>query len=601
MELMQPIATAKITPNSDWMYEVKYDGFRVLIIWTTKQIKIISRNHTDLTKNFPEIIIFCKQIQPKIVTHLPLRLDGELVVLNNKFQANFAAVQQRGRLKSSEKITLLAKNRPATFIAFDLVQNHGNKLEGFSYLERRRQLFAFFKLFEQRMTNRLQLIDTYESYDEVAQIIFEYKGEGVIAKRKASTYTGGKKQADWLKEKNWRMIHVFLPAYDPRNGYFQTAVFDEEEQMLLGKCKHGLTDEEADSLTQLFMTNGDKQGQMITLPPAICAAVHTLDIHAKELREPEFAQLLPETSPSECTKERLQLDLAMFPIKVDISNQNKIFWPQSRLTKGDLLIYMRDIYPYFIPYVKNRALTVIRCPDGVEEESFFQKNIPSYAPDFIEVIENNADTLQLCNNLESLIWYANHGAIEYHIPYQTVDSFFPIEIVFDLDPPNRESFSLAVQAAKLMKQILDELELISFIKTSGKKGLQIHVPVPPEQINYEETAIFTEAIAKTIEHVEPTLFTTERMKKNRGERLYIDYVQHGKNKTIITPYSPRKTAEGTVATPLDWSEVTENLHPEQFTIETVVRRVQTIGCPWLFHYEEAREQKLTKFFQLIQS
>src|SRR5699024_8126224 len=129
---------------------------------------------------------------------------------------------------------------------------------------------------------------------------------------------------------------------------------------------------------------------------------------------------------------------------VETSNEDKVFWPELQLTKGDLLAYMREVYPYMIPYIENRALTVIRCPDGIDEEFFFQKNLPSYAPDYVLLIEEEDRRIQLCNNIESLIWYANHSAIEYHIPFQSVSSHYPNEIVFDLDPPDLDHFQLAV-------------------------------------------------------------------------------------------------------------------------------------------------------------
>src|SRR5690625_782477 len=206
----------------------------------------------------------------------------------------------------------------------------------------------------------------------------------------------------------------------------------------------------------------------------------------------------------------------------------------------------------------------------------------------------------ICNSLETLIWFGNHSVIEFHIPLQPVQSPYPNEIVFDLDPPSTSAFSLAMEAAVMIKEILDKIGVIPFIKTSGSKGLQIHIPIIENKMSYEDTAVFTEAIAMTVEQSLPNKFTTERMKKNRNERLYLDYVQHGKNKTIIAPYSPRKTEEATVATPLYWEEVTENLDPKQFTIQNVVKRVQKLGCPWIFHYEAARDQDLTKTLDLIQ-
>ena len=600
MDLMQPIAANEIEHGSDWLYEVKYDGFRAILVWAPGKITITSRNDKNLTSNFPEIVAFCKKAESLVADVLPVQLDGELAVLNNRYQANFSAIQKRGRLKAEKKIQEASASRPATFLAFDLLQVSDTNLRNLEFVERKRRLSAFFKKLDAALAAPLQRMETYEKAEKARRIVFEHKGEGIVAKRKASKYRSGKSHRDWLKVKNWRDIHLFLTAYDSTNGYFQTEVFDGDFHVPVGKCKHGLDEESARSLKKLFTANGEKEGRLYRLPPAICASVHTLDLHEKELREPEFSALMPEESPEACTIERLKLDLAMIPEQVDISNEAKIFWSQKQLAKSDLLVFMREIYPYMIPYVKNRALTVIRCPDGVEEESFFQKNLPDYAPDYIEFIKEGDKRIQLCNDVESLIWHANHGAIEYHVPFQAVDSPFPKEIVFDLDPPSRNEFSLAIKAALMIKSLLDELELVSFVKTSGNTGLQIHIPIPHEQLSYDETAVFTEAIAKIVENAEPAYFTTERFKKNRGGRLYIDYVQHGKNKTIIAPYSPRKTEEATVATPLYWEEVTENLKAEKFTIQNVVQRVQKIGCPWYFRYEAARPQKLAKVYELIQ-
>ena len=175
----------------------------------------------------------------------------------------------------------------------------------------------------------------------------------------------------------------------------------------------------------------------------------------------------------------------------------------------------------------------------------------------------------------------------------------PCEIVFDLDPPSIQYFDLAIKGALLIKKILDDLQLHAFIKTSGNTGLQIHIPIPPGSMSYTETGRFTEALATTIVQAEPTLFTIERMKKNRKKRLYIDYPQHGRNKTIIAPYSPRKTPQATVATPLFWEEVHEDLSPQQFTIQNVVKRVQTKGCPFDDYFRVQQGQNLHPLMELL--
>lgn len=594
---MKPISVPELRNNNDWIYEIKYDGFRVHLLWSENSIQIMSRNKEDMTKNFPEIIVACKQYTKKIKTLLPIQLDGELVVLNNSHQANFSLIQKRGRLKIIKKINDAAHTRPTTFIAFDILQWQGRDITDKRLTNRKKKLN---ELFESVGEGRLKKITSYEHLETATKIMFTYKAEGIVAKQKNSKYTAGKAHCHWYKLKNWRTIHAFLTKYDPDNDYFEAAVYTGDQIKTIGKCKHGLDDEAYTSLKTIFIDKGMNQNGIYHLPPAICASIHTLDFIEGEMREPEFQNLLPEESARDCTKERLLHDLSMLP-EMDFSNVDKIFWPKVRYTKDKLLQYIREIYPYMFPYLYNRTLTVIRCPDGVKNTCFFQKNLPTYAPSYIDYIEEGESRGIVCNTLESLIWFANHGAIEFHIPFQPIGSTFPNEIVFDLDPPHRNAFSVAVEVANLIKEILDHIGVIPFIKTSGSKGLQIHIPITENKMSYEDTAIMTETIAKTVEQTMPTKCTTERMKKNRNGRLYIDYIQHGKNKTIIAPYSPRKTETATVATPLYWEEMKEGLHPEQFTIEMVKERVQNIGCPWLEQYENVRKTnliQLEKYFLL---
>src|SRR5699024_11145537 len=140
---------------------------------------------------------------------------------------------------------------------------------------------------------------------------------------------------------------------------------------------------------------------------------------------------------------------------------------------------------------------------------------------------------------------------------------------------------------------------VYFIKSSGNKGLQVQIPIPENSLSYDETALFTQAVAWTVERMRPKKFTTERFKKKRGGRLYIDYVQHGKDKTLIAPYSPRKTTDATVAMPLFWEEITNELRPEPFTLDSVINLVQERGCPFMNYFEIGKEQQLDKLKKLI--
>ncbi|SFE08095.1 bifunctional non-homologous end joining protein LigD [Lentibacillus persicus] len=602
MHVMKPIPSEAFPEGNDWVYEVKYDGFRCVLYWGSdpSSIRLVSRNGNDLSNNFPEIIEMCLKHEDDVREYLPLTLDGELVVLNNGYQGNFSLIQKRGRLKKQALIKTEAARRPASFMAFDLFKAGDTEIIDQTFDQRKRKLAEVFNG-ERRMGARLHHVDFSENLEMVWRNIFKYKGEGIVAKRQGSRYQQGKKHRDWFKIKNWRMIKGFLTLYEPQNDYFTVCVYRDGTAVEIGKCKHGLNEEAYAALKKLFVENGTEENGGYRLPPAVCAEIQTLDFVGSELREPSFKRLLPHTSADDCTWQTLRLDMAMLPESINISNTAKCFWPSPGLTKGDLLVYMREISPYMLPFLANRLLTVIRSPDGVHGESFFQKHLPDYAPDFIASVEQDGETHFVCQDLDSLIWFANHGALEYHIPFQTVQSEKPLEIVFDLDPPDRDHFSLAVKAACILKTILDDLRLTSFIKTSGGKGLQVHIPIPPASMTYEETGIFTQAIAWTIEKSQPDLFTTERFKDKRGGRLYIDYLQHGAGKTIVAPYSPRKQEDAAVATPLFWNEVNEELSPDMFRIDNVIERVQTVGCPFQGYFTAGENQVLDDVLAMIQS
>lgn len=288
------------------------------------------------------------------------------------------------------------------------------------------------------------------------------------------------------------------------------------------------------------------------------------------------------------TAEKLQVQVQNDTIT--ITNPNKVLWPSKELSKLRYLEYLTLIAPYMLPHIENRVLTVIRFPDGITGEKFYQKHCPAYAPDFVHTYQIEDINYLLCNDLATLLWLGNQAAIEVHAPFTTIGSSMPQEIVFDLDPPSQQEFHLAIKAALMMKEIFDTLGLLSFVKTSGNKGLQVYIPLPADTYSFEQTRVFTKFIATYLTAKEPDLFTTERMKKNRGNRLYLDYVQHADGKTIIAPYSARGTEVASVATPLFWREVTDTLHPSQFTIENAYERIQLQGCPFT-QIPESREKQ----------
>ncbi|WP_180994217.1 non-homologous end-joining DNA ligase [Bacillus sp. Marseille-P3661] len=283
---------------------------------------------------------------------------------------------------------------------------------------------------------------------------------------------------------------------------------------------------------------------------------------------------------------------------VQLTHVTKVLWKTKNIRKIDYLNYLMNVSSYMLPFLKNRKLTTIRFPNGIHDEKFYQKNCPEYAPTFIKTKMEDGIKYIICQDKATLLWLGNQSAIEFHIPFSTVGTTKPTEIVFDLDPPSRKDFHLAIEAALLLKESFDKLNLISFVKTSGNKGLQVYIPLPDDTFNYEQTRGFTEFMAQYLIAKEPQWFTTERLKVNRGKKLYVDYIQHAEGKTIIAPYSLRGNEEALVATPLEWKEVTRELHPEQFPIETTKSRLER-GCPFSDFFKAKEQQPFAKVIELL--
>ncbi|MGO4373064.1 hypothetical protein AB4Z21_20335 [Paenibacillus sp. MCAF20] len=194
----------------------------------------------------------------------------------------------------------------------------------------------------------------------------------------------------------------------------------------------------------------------------------------------------------------------------------------------------------------------------------------------------------------------NQAAIEFHIPFHTIGTEHPIDIVFDLDPPSKDKLSLAVKAALEMKAVFDGFGIVSYPKLTGGKGMQIHIPLGPRSgLTYEDTRVFTQFVAQYVTEKHATDFTTERLKKNRGNRLYVDYVQHAPGKTMVCPFSPRGSIQATVAAPLYWDEVNGRLNAEAFTLRTVLYRLADKACPMLDFWKQDNSSVLTQLIRRL--
>ncbi|MFY3792111.1 DNA ligase D [Ureibacillus sp. MALMAid1270] len=597
MKPMLLTATEEVPVSEDWLYEVKYDGYRCLLHWDHNGIRLISRNGNELTHLFPEITSFSERFSNFILPVLPIVLDGEICYLTNDYKSEFSIVQTRGKMRNEDVIQKNAQIFPCHFIAFDLIHYKGLDITQYLLIERKSLLKSLFETIgapnnvQNDKQELIQAIDVMKDEQEVLEKVRKYNGEGIIAKRSNSVWNSGVRSREWLKIKNWRFVKVVLTKYDKENGYFHGSVYKDNSWIEVVIVKHGLQEKEVTTLVSFFQENGKQiTSEVWELQPSICVEVACIDFDGKKLREPRFHQFRFDVTPEEANWRAMLRALNPIPEIVQITHPDKPVWPALNLVKDDYLHYLQQIATYQLPFLKDRLLTSIRFPHGVPGESFYQKNAPDYTPDFVLTKRDEDIDYIVCNNIETLLWLGNQLAIEFHIPFQTIDTEYPTEIVFDLDPPSVNEFSLAIDAALKMKEIFDQFQLQSFVKTSGGKGLQIYIPLPKNTFSYEDTRIFTEFVCMYLCMEEPNKFTTERLKKNRHGKLYLDYIQHAEGKTIVAPYSARGNDLGCIATPLFWEEVNGNLRPDLFTIPTVLERIKKVGDPFL-HFREVGEQQ----------
>lgn len=594
--------------HGDWVYEVKYDGFRAIIEWTESNVHIWSRNGKDLLPQFPELQQFLRENTKAASKFLPLILDGEIIIMENNYKGNFQEIQKRGRLKNKIKINEAAEKRPCTFILFDILRSNKERYKQLPFMKRKQKLASICEKLNWPLkpsmsdTCLLQAIQSYHNYSELEQYVLLHNSEGIVAKTKNSTWEEGKRTHTWMKLKNWRTVSCFLTAYDESNGYFYVGVFDGDEIFTLGNFVNGLDSEVKHALKRTIIQNAyQKAANIYYIHPSICLELHYLEWNGEQLREPYFKGLQLEVKPTECTYEHFLISDAKFPPSVSITHPDKVLWKVLGNTKLDFLRYLRNCSSYILPFLQNRFLTVIRAPHGEFGESFYQKSKPESAPEFVQSAIHDDNEMIICNDLETLIWLGNQLAIEFHIPFQTIDSPFVSEIVLDLDPPSRDEFHLAKHAAKIVKKVLDSFHLTGFVKLSGNKGMQVYIPLPDNTFTWKETRVFTEFIANFLVTYDPDSFTIERLKKNRGGKLYVDFIQHAEGKTIIAPYSVRNHSKGLVAAPIFWDEINEELSPTSFTIQSVQKRLQTLGDPFSHFFVTKKEQPFQQVLDMINS
>ena len=589
------LATQEVTVphGDDWRYEVKFDGYRAIAYVHGGDSRLVSRNGNDLTERFSQV---AKEVvkatrSPKAV------LDGEI-----------SRVDLAGRTSFSE---LQRGSGALVYFVFDLLELDGEPLLELPLHERKSRLR---KLLDRR-NRSVVFSDDFEDGDALYEAARENGLEGIIAKRASSTYKQGKRTRDWLKIKTENNEEFVVAGYTRgsgrRAGTFGALVlgaYEGGELRYVGNVGTGFDDDEIRKLLRLLKPLHRetspfpsppkmprvRKGDVLWVEPKLVAQVRFGEwTHEGHLRHPAYLGLREDKDAAEVQTEPppsnslLQGTVRRGKRELKLVNLDKPFWPDEGITKGDLLRYYQEVAPVLLPHVEGRPFTMRRYPDGAYGKAFFQKDAPSHMPEWIPRFRAQVSArdksrtrkwieFPVIDDELALLWVVNMGCIDMNTWYSRVDRpDRPDFVLFDLDPTPEVPWAQTVEVAVILKQLLDQLELESFAKTSGGKGFHVLVPLD-RRSTYEDTRSFAEIVAGAIARAHPKLATTE-WSKSRRRGVLIDANQNGEGKTIASAYSVRPKPGAPVSTPLRWDEVNERLNPSSYTMDVVLERVRTQG------------------------
>jgi bifunctional non-homologous end joining protein LigD len=580
----------EVPKGSDWLFEVKWDGYRALAYVRGGEATLVSRNGNDLTQRFQSV---AKAIAQTLKTP-DCVLDGEVCALDEQGRPSFSAMQQ-GK-----------PGTPIVYEVFDVLELEGKPLVDLPLVERRERLRS---LLDTR-NKTVRLSETFEDGAALLRAAQEQGLEGIVAKRADSPYRQGKRTREWLKIKTHGRQEFVIAGYTKgqgrRSGRFGSlvlGVWRGDELSYVGNVGTGFTDKVIDELLAKLRPLEQKECPFPVVPkmpkvrrsdvvwvrPELVCEVEFVEwTHDGRLRAPSFQGLREDKSAREVQREEpLAQEIRSGKRVLKLSNLDKVFWPGEGITKGDLLQYYRAVAPVVLPHIRDRPFTMKRYPNGITGDFFFQKDAPKHMPDWIPTREFEVSTREtprqrrkiqvpLVNDELALLWMVNMACIDLNTWYSRVDRpERPDFVLFDLDPAEGTGFPEVVQVALLVKEVLDALGLVGFPKTSGSDGIHVLVPVE-RRYTYEDTREFAEIVAGTLARTHRGLVTTEWTKaKRRG--VLIDSNQNGEGKTIASVYSVRPRPGAPVSTPLRWDEVNEELDPLAFTMDAVLGRVERDG------------------------
>jgi bifunctional non-homologous end joining protein LigD len=608
------MAFAATQPPSDpgWLFEVKWDGVRGLCFLEAGALRVISRNGNAMDRQYPELGELVEAVRAASAI-----IDGEVVALDERGLPSFGLLQRRMHLGDPGSIAALARAQPVTFYVFDLLYLDGWDLRKVAIEERKRLLTTVLS-----PQGQIRLSDHFRDQGrELFELARQSGLEGIVAKRLGSPYES-RRSPDWIKIKVTHQQEFVVCGFATgERDYFASLILglyphpDAEKLVYVGNVGSGFDLESlalVHSKLNPHITDAvpfDSVPDMLhtpvwTKPELVCEVKFSSWTGEKRLRAPVFLGLRNDLSPRDClveleaegeqpvrfrippplltdNKEKVILDIE--GRRLSFTNLNKVFYPEEKYTKRDLINFYHQVADLLLPHIRDRALSLRRYPDGIHGESFFQKEASEHFPKWLrtEAIYSSHNDAPIhfvvANDRASLLFLANLGCIDQNPWMSRIGSLeHPDFLLIDLDPQDC-GYDKIIEAAQLVRQKLDVVELAGYPKTTGGDGMHIYVPIEPVY-NYEQVRTFTEALARILAAERPDLFTTVRAVSRREKgKVYFDYAQLSTGKTISAPYVPRAYPGAPIATPLEWREVRPGLVPQQFHIQNVLERFARLG------------------------
>lgn len=580
--------------DGEWQFEIKWDGYRAISYLSAGKIDLRSRSQLSLCSKFSEVA--------DALHHWPINavIDGEIVVLGDNGKPDFGALQNWRQ----------AKEGTLVYYVFDLLWLDGMDLQKEPLTVRREVLKSLVP--EGGIIRFSDAIDEYgtDFYEAAKQNGLE----GIIAKRKSSGYRGGTRSRDWFKIKVEQRHEALVCGFTRRKGTDRlfsslllglpgddglqyigavgTGFNARQQEEILRKLKPYKTDVAPFNKTPAL--NAHVQW---VVPHFVCEVKYTERTKEGLMRHPSFQGLRDDKYAADLNADddyeqvrtavitNGKTDVKQRTVEghqLTLTNLRKVYWPQEKISKGDLLSYYEEMAPYILPYLLDRPQSLNRFPNGVNGESFYQKNMRGKVDPWLKTFERLSESSDeskdflVCTGAASLLYMANLGCIEMNPWHSRVQSpHYPDWCVIDLDPGNN-TFDQVIEAAQVTHQLLESLGVVSFPKTSGSTGIHIYIPLGAKY-NYEQSRQLAELIATMVHTELPETTSLLRKPDKRKNKIYLDFLQNRPIQTICAPYSVRPKPGATVSAPLHWDEVRKGLTIQQFTMKAIRDRVQAEG------------------------